>query len=137
MDEHYCPMCGEHHAGETPAEAEAAAVIETAAEITSAEVEIARINAKRDVDLARISAGMADAERDQELAHAEGVIDGMRDVVETVAPEPEPAPEPDPEVVVVNAPEADADANAEDAPPEHGSAPPEAEPKRSRSLGMW
>lgn len=101
----YCAHCGnalpEGEAAEVHAEAEAIEV----AEVASAEVRIAEINAERDIKLARISAGIIDAGRDTELARAEGKAEAFEEVLA-----PEPADAPEPQVVVVDAP-------AEDAPP--------------------
>ena len=133
MAEHYCPFCGDHHGGETPAEAAADEVIETAAEVTSAEVRIAEINADRDVKLARINAGMMDHDRDVEAARTEGKVEALEEVI---APEPQPDPAP----IIIDAPEAIADDAPEDALPEagetEGSTPPAAT-KKKLGLGAW
>lgn len=101
----YCSSCG-------AAEPDAPAIIaenpepEAAAELTRAEVEIAKIQAERDVKLARIGAGIDDASRDQALARAQGEAGVLKDiitpdpapvVVTDPVPVPEPEPEPDPE----------------------------------------
>ena len=131
-DSHYCPMCGAVHGGE--AEAEAIAEVAAVEEVSRADVEIARINADRDIRLARINAGVLDQERDAELAHAEGKAEGVVETLETLAPDPEPAPvvveadpEPEPELVPeVPAPPVDDDHQ------DHEPRPP-----KSRGLGMW
>ncbi len=118
----YCQHCGnaiaEVEAEEV--EAEAAAARAEASAITNVadrEVEIARINAKRDIDLAKIQRGIIESEVVQEAQLATAEADA---VVETLAPEPEPEPEP---VVVVNAdPDADS-APADDEPPDISDAP--------------
>jgi hypothetical protein len=132
----FCPECGiDHHAAER-------AEREEAGHAADREVELARINRAADVKIAEIQARaastIAETEAESDVAHAEGVAEGMREVIETVAPEPEPAPAPAPEAepIVINAPEAVADASDDDAPPEHGSEPPEPE-RKSRGLGMW
>lgn len=117
----YCPECGQdHHAADVETEAtvaveavEAAAAGEVgaAAEISDAQVEIARINADRDISLARISAKMADAE-------AAAVVEQIEVAAELGEPEAEPGLDAEPVVVV------DADAEAEADP----TAPPETEP---------
>jgi hypothetical protein len=88
----YCTHCGNPVAEET---AEPDVVVE-AEHTESADVEIARITADRDVKIAKISAGMSDVEAAVDLAHAEGVAEG---VVEALTPEPVAAAPP---VVVVN-----------------------------------
>lgn len=128
MDEHYCPICGKFHGGD--AEAEAVAEIETAAEVTGAEVRIAEIQADRDVKLARINAGIIDAERDQDLARAEGKAEALGEVIT-------PPPPPDPAPVIIDAPEAIADDQADDAPPETEGSPAPAPAAATRGIGMW
>ncbi len=102
----FCPECGA-----------AAAVADDAAAAVSAEVEIARINANRDIKLAQINAGVvkevAETEAAAEVAHADGVVDGIDKVLDAVGgdqgdgppivlppaePEAEPEPEPEPEL---------------------------------------
>ena len=122
----FCPECGiDHHAAER-AEREAEQVA------ADREVEIERLRTKRDIEVARIQASaakdIAEEEADADLAHAEGVADGMREIVEAAAPEPEPEPEPEP--VIINAPVADADADADDGPP---AAEGSSRPSRRRS----
>lgn len=97
MDDHFCPFCGEHHGHALP---ESEAEVDVAAEVTTAEVRIAEIQADRDIKLARITAGIVDQERDEALAHAEGENEAFREVL---APEPPEETEPaEPPVVVVN-----------------------------------
>jgi hypothetical protein len=110
----YCPGCG----AKLNREVEEAEVHETETQteqITDSAVEIARIEANRDVAVAKINAGVVEhsteVEQAAELAHAEGKAEGLETAL---APEPEPAPEP---VVVVN-----------DDAPEEPSIPP-AEPE--------
>jgi cell envelope opacity-associated protein A len=129
----FCPECGtDHHLAER---------LEREAEKTETdrEIELARINAKRDVEIARITAGaakdVADAEATEEVAHAEGVVDGMHEVLEAQQP-PAPEPEADPAPVVLNAPIVDAPVDEhEDAPPV-ADAREQSEPKKA-GLGMW
>jgi hypothetical protein len=102
MADHYCPFCGEHHT-DGQAETDAAAAVTVVDETTRADVEIEKIRAKKEITLARIAAGMVDAERDEELAHAVGVAEGLVDGIQGGMPEPEPEPEPEP--IVVEAPE--------------------------------
>lgn len=103
----FCPECGQdHHAGERQ---------ETAA--LDREVEIARINRKADIEIARIQAGSvrAEADADVDIAEveavsgveaAEAVADALTEIAAppepepapTIVVEPEPEPEPEPEI---------------------------------------
>lgn len=98
----YCPGCGTQLEREIEhAEGEAVETEQQTEEITDAAVEIARIEANRDVMIKKIDAGIAEhvAEVDTaaELAHAEGEAEGMERVIEAASP-PET---PDAPVVVV------------------------------------
>lgn len=88
-------------------EAESGATVE---ELTAAEVEIARINADRDITLARIGAGVEKsvvaAETDAQLVAAETEAATLSGVVESLTPDPEPAL-PAPVIVAPAEPEAD------------------------------
>lgn len=127
----FCPECGVNHHAHGEAEAEAAAEIATAAEVTSAEVRIAEINAERDVKLARISAGIIDAERDTDLARAEGKAEALEEII---APPPPPEPEP----IIIDAPEAIAGDEADDDElPETEGSPPPAPKRKTIGLGAW
>jgi DNA polymerase III gamma/tau subunit len=101
---------------------------EPAEAVVSAEIRLAEINAKRDVEIARIQRGetkiavegaVVEAELETEAAVEEAVV--KADVLdELLAPEPEPEP-----VVVVadeTAPAAE-EAAPDDAPPEMETAP--------------
>lgn len=125
----YCPECGiDHHAADR-AEEQAA----------DRAVELARIEANRDITIAKINASVtrdtADVDQAAALAHAEGEAEGMQTALEGGAgvdqapdvngapivvesPEPEPAPEPEPEL----------------APP---PAPPSSPEPGSRGSGWW
>jgi hypothetical protein len=130
MAEHYCPFCGQHHGGELPAtEPEAEAVI--ASEITSADVRIAEINADKEIKLAKIAAGMIDAERDAELARAEGKADALEKVIT-----PEPEPEPEPVVITDVAPEPEPEGEPTDLPPAEEGPEPHSR-RKPIGLGMW
>lgn len=73
-------------------------MVPAAEPITDAAVEIAEIEATRDVKLAQISAGTEEAWRDARIAELEGQMRGMREMLDRLTP---PAPEPDPEPVPV------------------------------------
>jgi len=92
-----CDMGFEHADPEPPVVVEEAPDMEPAAE---AAVEVARIEAKRDVDVAKIEARVEDDEMVLRMAALEGEIKGMRELLDRVAP-PEPEPEPEPEPVIV------------------------------------
>lgn len=105
----YCPDCGEAlHTCEVelpdPAAEAARAETKVAKTYTGAEVEIARLNAERDVAVARIQAGIIKDEVIVEAIVAEAEADATADAI---APEPEEDPVP---VVVVDA---NAEAEAE------------------------
>jgi hypothetical protein len=127
----FCPECGvDHHAGEREAET-----------AMDREVEIARINAKRDVEVARVTAGMvkdeaetaaeaevavATVEAEAGVEAAEAVADVLEDVVS-----PEPAETPP---VVVEAPAAPA-GPAEPEPAEEVEPPPVHEHRENSGYG--
>lgn len=123
----HCEKCHQDY-GEDLAPAEAIEP-ESVEEITSAEVEIARINAKRDVDLAKINAGVAEhvAEVDQaaELAHAEGEAEGLREALEPEQPSETPPvvvmddPSPEPETEAPAPPEESSEPSSEHHEPKH------------------
>lgn len=128
----YCPDCGTGH----DCEAETGSRTDPA-------VEIARINADRDVQVARLQARMqrdeletaetiaeVQAEADVAAAVAEAEIIG--DAIETSGADTDMA-----EPVIIDAPEAIADDAPDDAPPEvEGSEPPAAK-RKSIGLGAW
>jgi hypothetical protein len=97
MGNNFCPECGHPAQREEPAEAVAEAV--AVGEVTDSAVRIAEIESKTAIALARIQAGMVDVEQVAELAHAEGVAEGLTAAVSP--PEPESAPEPPAEPIVV------------------------------------
>jgi hypothetical protein len=112
---HHCTGCGELHGGETR---------------TSPEVEIARIQAERDVRVAELQRGefqKTELEAETEIAVAE--IDAAAaveeatvkaDVLEEILTPPEPEPEP---VVVVSDESEPAEEPPGDEPPEIDAAP--------------
>jgi hypothetical protein len=126
----YCPDCGTSHdcEGETGGRTDPA-------------VEIARINADRDVAVAKLGAR---TERDWnetmvEVAEVEGEAQVAAAVAEAevVGAAIEAGIEPAPQPVIIDAPEQVLDDAPDDAPPEvEGSEPPE--PKRKTvGLGAW
>lgn len=123
----YCAHCGsEIPAAESLAEHEQATE-DVAETVASADVEIERIRADKEIKIARISAGVVETDQAAELAHAEGVAEGM---AEAIAPEvPDQAPET-PVVVVNDNPEPEAPEIAPE-PPTAESAPSEAKHERS------
>jgi hypothetical protein len=97
----FCTHCGnELPESEAVAEIAADAVVESVA----AEVEIARIQADRDIQLAKLQLRATDVEQVAELAAAEAVADVLTDIV---AP-PEETPQ-EPATVVVEAPTQEVD----------------------------
>lgn len=96
MEISYCPGCGTDLKTWLGDEADE---LEAAEDVIDANVEIARIEAKRDIELARISAGMYKDEIVIEAAVAEAESEILQDVVEQIT-EPD-APEISSEPVAV------------------------------------
>lgn len=128
----YCPECGvefDAHAAHSQPEAEEV----VGAELADAAVQVAEIEANRDVTIARIEAKADEAHDETEVEALKREIAGMREALALVAPqppvaEPEPAPEPEP-IVVEDKPEIEAP------PAEHEH---HSEPKpKAKGLGMW
>lgn len=94
--------------------------VEAVEEIASAEVRIAEINAKRDVDLARLAV-KAEGEDTSELDQLRGEVLALRAIVERIAP---PEPEPEPEPIIVEAPPAPVEEPAVEEPPVVENRPP-------------
>src|SRR6185437_6037467 len=82
----FCSNCG------TPVDVAAAAAAEGEMTDAMAQVEITRINRAADVKIAQINAGtvreLADVDQAAELARAEGEVDGMENVLDTMAGDP-------------------------------------------------
>lgn len=121
----YCPECGNPH------ECAAEVVIDAEAE----ETKRVRIQADRDIEIARLQAGAAKAiaatEAESEAAHLEGVIEGVE--LATDPGEPDPAEGGDPIVVQVDAGDQDTDEVDVEEPPEVEPIPePAGKPK-----GWW
>lgn len=120
-----CDMGYEH------ADPEPEPIIQAVEETVAADVEVAKIEADRDVTIAKIAAKAEESHDETEVEVLRGEVRVLREMVERMAPEPEPEPEPVP--VVVN------DAPAEPVP--DVPAPPAAEapahrPSKSKS-GMF
>jgi hypothetical protein len=126
----YCPDCGTGHDCEAGAEGR-----------TDPGVEIARINADRDVAVAKLQARMQREELETVEVVAEieadAEVESSAAEAEIVGAALEGGVEPQPEPMVINAPEAIAESGPDDAPPEvEGSAPPEPKHKAS-GIGFW
>jgi hypothetical protein len=125
----FCPTCGiDHHVAER-AEEQAA----------DRAVELARIEANRDITIAKITANVtrdtADVDQAAELARAEGKAEGMETAIDGAAVDQ--APElGDGEPIVVSAPDAEPELEPEPelAPP---PAPPSSPSSPSSSAGWW
>jgi hypothetical protein len=91
---------------------------EAVAEVADAQVEVAKIEAKRDVDLARESTKAAEVYANEELAALRGRVQAMEAVLETLAPQPEPEPVPEAAPVIVEAPPAPVESEPEAPAPE-------------------
>jgi hypothetical protein len=98
MDNHYHDETGAMVLVEPSPAAEDLAATEA---VTSAEVEIARINADKEIALAKLANRQVEPELEAQLAAALAELDALRALV--APPEPEPEPEP---VVIVQEPEA-------------------------------
>lgn len=128
----FCPECGaDHHAAER-------AEVEAVKETVDRDIEIERLRTKRDIEVARITAGAAEriseAEAEQEVAHAEGVVEGVEAVLSpAVTEEPE---DPEPEVIDVSDVAVEPDDEFDDEPPEAEGTPVPAARQRV-GLGMW
>lgn len=113
----FCHNCG----AEQPGTAAAAADVAEVAQASSAEVEIARIQADRDVTLARIQAKQAQPELEADLARAEGKAEVLEEIIA-----PPPVPE-EPIVVAAGDPAADPEPEPEMEVPAEAE-PPDAGP---------
>ena len=127
----YCHECGarllaEDHPDET-------------GKVTEAEVEIARIQANRDIRIAELAAREAHAETEAaveiseseaevEAAHAEGVAEGIETVIDAANPE---TSEGEPATIVVEAPAEEAEESAEVPPVIEPHEPPHREKNRN------
>ncbi|HEY1617988.1 MAG TPA: hypothetical protein VGG25_10245 [Streptosporangiaceae bacterium] len=108
-------------------------VVETDSGPNENDVKIAEIQAAQGVKTAQIYAAENDADLVAENARLRGELDGMRTVLDRVAPEPADDPPPDPIVVPVPDPEPGPEPGPA-APPDTGSTPA---PKKSGSGGFW
>lgn len=125
----FCAHCGNAVADIAQSE-EHVAETEIAA---SADVQIARINADRDIQLAKIAQRMNDSDNQADLVAAEVAAEVQSDVIDQLTPDPEPAPEP---VVIVN----NDDAEPAEDPTELPVAEEHSEPAESKTrvgLGVW
>lgn len=127
----YCPECGNHLDREE--EETAREETQQAEEAARADIEIERIRADKEIRLAKIAAGMQDAERDQELAREQGKVEGMEAIIDAATPEPETEPDPEPVIIEDQVPETE---------PADDMTPPEAEheehhERKPRGLGLW
>lgn len=126
----YCPECGHEVAAQAADDA------------AKSDVEIARINADRDVTIARLQSKavreendttehVAETEAAADVGVAEAQADGVEAAAEVISGDPEPEPDGEP-IVVEPLPEAEPEP---DAPP-----PPEAEHHHAaekKSPGWW
>lgn len=103
-----------------------------AAPVTEAAVQIAEIEAERDVTLARIGAKAGESEAEQRIAALEGKLAGIADTLDRLLPaEPEAVPDPTPVFVEPPAPEPVIDDEAVVPAP---IAEPVTKPTRSKSV---
>lgn len=122
---HYCTGCGQVHGGQTA---------------TDPSVEIARINAERDVQVAKLQArqqrdynetavAVAEVEGDAQVGSAEA----MAEVIAAETPEPEPV------IVTVEAEEEEPEIEelVGDEPPENDGTPVNPVPEKKKRSGWW
>jgi hypothetical protein len=111
VDKHFCPMCGIEH------DAAGAAIAEDAIDM-AAEVQIAQINADRDIALAKIGARVAESDLVVETVALAAENDALSGTVDTLTEivAPEPAADAAPSVVVIDSP--DETPGEPDGPPE-------------------
>lgn len=131
----YCQHCGNQVADADPAEAAADAAAETAGALegaaesaSTAEVEIARINADRDVTLAKIDKGMLGEALEAQVAEDAVKADLLDQVLEPSEPEPVP-------VIVDDAGPAEPELDGE--PPPVMDESPAPEPAAKRAGNPW
>jgi hypothetical protein len=133
----YCPNCG--------SSVEDGQIGPAAAEMASAEVQIARIQCDRDIEVARINARqdkdwnatrLAETEMETEAAVVAAVAeaDVLGDVVAASTAASEPAEPPE----IINAPQSDVEVPDDSPPPveTEGSEPPAPE-RKTIGLGAW
>jgi hypothetical protein len=122
-----CDICERLHPETAPADA--AEVSEESIEtVSEAAVEIAQIEAERDVKIAQLDIKREEVWQEGRVTELEGEIRGMRELLDRLAPEPEPEPEP---VVIVAEPE------PEPEPEPVIDALPAAEPKAAKKKSGW
>ena len=127
----YCPDCGTGHDCEDEAEGR-----------PNPDVEIARINAERDVAVAKLAARQEREalETVEEVAEiqADAEVESAVAEAEVVAAAIEGGAVPPPEPIVIDAPVInDDDQQAEDAPPPAEGSEPPAPKHKAAGLGMW
>jgi hypothetical protein len=116
-----CDM-GFEHEDAVPAEPEVIPVPVDAG-TGEADVEIAKIDAKRDVEVEKIRAGVVEDDLRAEVESLRGELRGVRETLDRIAPEPEPEPElPAPAPVVID--------QAPEVPPPPADEPKHREAKR-------
>jgi hypothetical protein len=124
---HSCADCGYEHDGPI-----VEPVVEVNPEpVAAAEVEIARIQAERDVAVARIEGNVEKGWQEQKLTELEARLAGMAETLAALAP---PAPEPVPVTVAEPEPEPVAEPVGTEPPP---PVEPAAPTSRKRSNPWW
>jgi hypothetical protein len=114
-----------------PAEAE----VEAVAEVADAQVEVAKIEAKRDVELARESTKASQVFADEELSTLRGRVQALEVILEAINAQPEAEAQDVPEAapVIVEAPPAPVETEPEAPAPE----PAEQKVPRKKSKGWF
>jgi hypothetical protein len=125
---------GYDHEDAVEAEPATEVVVEAEPEhVSEAVVEVAAIEADRDVKIAELQVQEAQVWNESRVAELEGKVRGMEEMLDTLRT---PPPEAEPEPVVIPVPEPEPVADAEAAPPPEGSSNG-GEPKRKVSKNAW
>ena len=125
------PVTGDVYIEGDTAEAELAAT----EVVSDASVEIARIEAEKEITLAKIAAKQVEPDLEMQLAAALAELDALRAIVSP--PEPEPVEMPAPVVVVDDSGPEDATAMDESLPVPEAETEHQEPRRKSVGLGMW
>ncbi len=126
----FCPDCGTGHDCEAGTEGR-----------TDPAVEIARINADRDVAVAKLAARQAREELETVEAvteiEADAQVEAAVTEAEIVGAAIENGGAPEPEPVIIDAPVINDDDQATEEPPDREGTPPPEPKHKAAGLGMW
>jgi hypothetical protein len=111
---------------------EAVAEVEATEVVAEASVEVARIEAERDIAIAKEGTKQNAQSLQEELLELRGMVEGLQASLSALAP-PEPEPEPAPAPVVVEAPVVDPEPDV----PEPPVAERQPRPRKSNGLSWF